>query len=72
MRTGESSKLIQQQTMEMSQLDEQTLRKDELMANLEVIKAQMAAQHQRKEFNKKDRFGGIEPGFFDKFGMGCR
>ena len=55
--------LIQQQTMEMSQLDEQTLRKDELMANLEVIKAQMAAQHQRKEFNKKDRFGGVEPGF---------
>ena len=64
--------LIQQQAMEMASHNEQSLRKEELMANLQVIKAQMAAQRQRTEFAKKDRFGAVEPGFFDKFGMGCR
>lgn len=64
--------LIQQQAMEMASHNEQSLRKEELMANLQVIKAQMAAQRQRTEFGKKDRFGAVEPGFFDKFGMGCR
>ena len=64
--------LIQQQAMEMASLNEQSLRKDELMKNLEVIRAQMAAQRQRSDFAKKDRFGGVESGFFDKFGMGCR
>ena len=64
--------LLQQQAMEMANHAEQSLRKEELMANLQVIKAQMAAQRQRTDFNQKDRFGAVEPGFFDKFGMGCR
>ena len=67
-----TQKLIQQQAMELANHNEQELRKMEAQRNLAVIKEQMAAQRQRTDFGKKDKFGAVEPGFFDKFGADCR
>ena len=67
-----TQQLIQQQAMELANHNEQELRKMEAMRNLAVIKEQMAAQRQRSEFNKKDKFGSVEEGFFNKFGADCR
>lgn len=64
--------LMQQQAMELANHNEQELRKLEAMRNLSVIKEQMAAQRQRGAFAAKDKFGAVEPGFFNKFGTDCR
>jgi hypothetical protein len=67
-----AQQLVQQQAMEMANARELGLRQDEAMHNLSVIRDQMAAQRQRTNFRSKDRFGAVEPGFFDKFGMSAR
>lgn len=71
-RAWRKQSLIQQQAMEVANHNEQELRKNENQRNLAVIREQMAAQRQRLAFGKKDKFGAVEPGFFDKFGAGCR
>jgi len=75
-RGSENQWLIQQMmtqaAMEQANIDQMRMRGEETMLNLEIIKRQKELQQQKKDASVKARFGGIEPGFFDKFGTNCR
>ncbi len=63
---------LQQQAMEQAHAAEQEMRLKETEFNLQVLKQQIELQKQRREGARTGKFGAIEPGYFDKFGMGCR
>jgi hypothetical protein len=67
-----AQQLVQQQAMERANHEEQLLRNKETMMNLDVIMQQKALQESRRKQSTTDRFGTIEDGFFNKFGMDCR
>lgn len=63
---------LTQQAMEHATIAEAQLRHDETMHNLDVIKQQIELQNAKKAASKQQRFGAVEPGFFDHFGSSCR
>lgn len=75
-RRSEDKWLLQQyltqQAMEHASIAETRLREEEKKLNLSIVKQQMSLQQQRRDIANKQRFGGIEPGFFDHFGTSCR
>lgn len=68
----EKQQVLQQQAMEHANYMEKTMRESETQLNLEVLKQQIALQKQRRAESNKNRFGAINPGFFDQFGQDCR
>jgi len=63
---------LTQQAMEQANLADARMREEETRLNLEIILQQRDLQRQKMANSVKDRFGGVEPGFFDKFGSSCR
>ena len=63
---------LTQQAMENANIAETHAREEDKQLNLAIVKQQMTLQQQKREMANKNRYGAIEPGFFDKFGTSCR
>jgi len=63
---------LTQQAMEHANIAETRAREEEKQLNLAIVKQQMSLQQQKRDTSNRQRYGAIEPGFFDKFGNSCR